>query len=48
MVKDIPALGYKTFSVRTKTTFQRNHHYWLAMRKTAGDEIGRADNLLEN
>jgi mannosylglycerate hydrolase len=47
-VKDVPALGYKSYTVRTKTTFHRNHHYWLAMRKTAGDEIGRSDNVLEN
>ncbi|MDR1955838.1 MAG: hypothetical protein LBQ30_03190, partial [Treponema sp.] len=47
-VDDVPALGYRTYQVCVKSTFQRNHYYWLEMRKTAGDEIGRADNLLEN
>jgi mannosylglycerate hydrolase len=47
-VEGVPALGYKTYQVCVKSTFQRNHHYWLTMRKTAGDEIGRGDNLLEN
>ncbi|MDR0447127.1 MAG: glycosyl hydrolase-related protein [Treponema sp.] len=45
---NIPALGYKTYSVRPKSTFPRNHHYWLPMRKITGDEIGAGDNLLEN
>jgi mannosylglycerate hydrolase len=44
----VPALGYKSYQVCVKSTFQRNHHYWLAMRKTAGDEIGSGDSLLEN
>ncbi|MDR0387919.1 MAG: hypothetical protein LBH57_07745, partial [Treponema sp.] len=44
----VPALGYKTYQVCVKTAFHRNHHYWLTMRKTSGDEIGRGDNFLEN
>jgi mannosylglycerate hydrolase len=47
-VERVPALGYKTYQICVKSTFQRNHHYWLTMRKTAGDEIGRGDNFLEN
>ncbi|MDR2029406.1 MAG: glycosyl hydrolase-related protein, partial [Treponema sp.] len=47
-LEGVPALGYKTYQVCVKSTFQRDHYYWLAMRKTAGNEIGRGDNFLEN
>ena len=47
-IDDIPAMGYKIYSVHAKSTFPRNHHYWLPMRKTNGKEIGAANHILEN
>lgn len=45
---EIPAMGYKIIKFVSKTHFKRNHFYWLEMRKSNGEFISPADNVLEN
>jgi len=44
----LPAGGYKVIRLSTQSTFERNRHYWLEMRRSKGDFLSPADNLLEN
>ena len=45
---DIPAGGYKVIRLSAASRFQRHHHYWLEMRRSDGDRLSPADNVLEN
>ena len=45
---DVPAMGYASYRLVPKTTFDRTHHYWYEMRKTPGEDIAVADHILEN
>ena len=45
---ELPAGGYKVIRLSTKSTFERNHHYWLEMRRSDGHLLSPADNVLEN
>ena len=45
---EIPPCGYKVFHILPQKQFKRNHHYWLEMRKSTGENISRNDNILEN
>jgi mannosylglycerate hydrolase len=45
---DVPACGYKTIRLLPASHFKRNHFYWLKMRQSTGEEISKADNVLEN
>lgn len=44
----IPAMGYKVILLETKSNFSRTHYYWMEMRKSEGNDICAADNVLEN
>ena len=46
--EEIPACGYKVIRFLPEARFQRNHFYWLEMRKSTGEDICRTDNILEN
>lgn len=48
MVSDIPAGGYKVLKLIPKSSFNRNAAFWPLTRKTAGDEIGKSTDVLEN
>lgn len=45
---EIPAGGYKTVRIVPDSRFKRNHFYWLEMKKSTGEYISKADNVLEN
>jgi len=45
---EIPAGGYKVIRFAPKSSFQRDHHYWLEMRRSTGVGLSPADNVLEN
>jgi len=45
---DVPAYGYKVYSLRKKEAFKRNFFYDIEMRTSAGEEIGTSNNVLEN
>lgn len=45
---EIPAFGYKVIRFEPKKQFNRNHFYWLEMRKSTGEYISKTDNVLEN
>lgn len=45
---EIPAGGYKAIRFSPKSHFQRDHHYWLEMRRSDGQFLSPADNTLEN
>jgi len=45
---EIPAGGYKVIRLAPKSDFQRDHHYWLEMRRSTGVGLSPADNVLEN
>ena len=45
---ELPAGGYKLIRLSTKSTFVRDRHYWLEMRRRTGVGISVADNVLEN
>ncbi|MDU2670807.1 MAG: glycoside hydrolase family 38 C-terminal domain-containing protein [Clostridium sp.] len=45
---DVPALGYKVIQFIPEKHFDRNHFYWLTMRENLGEDICKADNILEN
>ena len=45
---EIPALGYRVFKVAAQERYTPHHHYWYPMRKTAGKDICKAQNVLEN
>ncbi len=47
-VQDLPPMGYTSYKIVKKSEFKRNHHYWKEMRQTAGNEICKQDNVLEN
>ena len=45
---EIPAGGYKAIRLAARSHFQRDHHYWLEMRRSTGVGLSPADNVLEN
>ncbi|MBL7076215.1 MAG: alpha-mannosidase [Kiritimatiellae bacterium] len=45
---EVPAGGYKVIRFAPKSHFQRDHHYWLEMRRSTGEGLSPADNVLEN
>ena len=45
---EIPAGGYAVVKIVPQSTFKRERFYWLEMRKSAGEAIARAENVLEN
>ena len=45
---EIRPMGYKVIFLDPKTHFNRNHYYWMEMRKSEGHDICRTDNVLEN
>ncbi|MBT3193404.1 MAG: alpha-mannosidase [Verrucomicrobia bacterium] len=45
---EIPAGGYKVIRFAPKSSFQRDHHYWLEMRRSTSETLSPADNVLEN
>ncbi len=45
---EVPAGGYKVIRFAPKSQFQRDHHYWLEMRRSSGVGLSPADNVLEN
>lgn len=44
----VPAGGYKVFRAVPKKNFNRKAVFWAEMRKSAGNDIAKADNVLEN
>lgn len=45
---EIPAGGYKVVRFVPCAHFVRDHHYWLDMRRSKGDSLSPASNVLEN
>ncbi len=45
---EIPAGGYKVIRFAPRSRFERDRHYWLEMRRSRGDCLSPADNVLEN
>ena len=45
---EIPAGGYKVIRIMPRSRFKRERYYWLEMRKSTGELISPADNVLEN
>ena len=45
---EVPAGGYKAIRFMPKSHFERDHHYWLEMRRGTGEALSPADNVLEN
>jgi len=45
---EIPAGGYKVIRIVPESRFKRERFYWLEMRKSTGEQISPADNVLEN
>lgn len=45
---EIPAMGYKVIKFVPESHFKRDHFYWMNMRKSTGEYISHADNILEN
>lgn len=45
---DIPAYGYTLLKMRPRETFHTDRYYSLPMRKSSGNYISPADNILEN
>ncbi len=44
----LPAGGYKVLRFSAKSNFSRDRHYWLEMRRSDGEFLSPADNVLEN
>jgi len=47
-VGEIPACGFKVLKVEPKTRFDRRTVWWPEMRTSAGEDISRTPNTLEN
>lgn len=44
----MPAFGYKVIRLVKDQGFERNHFYWIPMRKSIGQDICISDQVLEN
>lgn len=45
---EVPAMGYMVFRVGKRIGYTPKHHYWYPMRMSAGDDISRMPNVMEN
>ena len=45
---NIPAMGYKTLTIRKKSDFDRKMIFWHDMRKFTGNELMKSVNTMEN
>lgn len=45
---EIPACGYKVYKIVPEKYYKPNHFYFLEMRRSLGEDISKADNMLEN
>ncbi|MCX6998023.1 MAG: glycosyl hydrolase-related protein [Kiritimatiellaeota bacterium] len=45
---EIPAGGYKVIRIVPESRFKRERFYWPEMRRSSGEDLSPADNVLEN